>query len=261
MTDSITFMGTGTSQGIPVISCGCGVCRSSDPRDKRLRCSALIRYGGRDILIDAGPDFRQQMLRERVSGLDAILLTHQHKDHTAGLDDVRAFNYRADTLYKVCTPFPIYCESRVLDSLKMEYPYAFSEKKYPGVPEFDIHLIDDTPFSVAGIEVIPIRVMHYRLPVLGFRFGDLAYITDAKTIPDGEFEKLKGVRLLVLNTVRRGEHISHLSLPQAIEVARRVGAERTYLTHLSHQLPCHAELEKELPPGIFPAFDGLKVDF
>lgn len=261
MMNSIRFLGTGTSQGVPVISCNCDVCASSDPRDKRLRSSALVHYRGRDILIDAGPDFRQQMLGASVKHLDAILLTHQHKDHTAGLDDVRAFNYCADTLYKVCTPFPIYCEKRVLESLKMEFPYAFSEKKYPGVPEFDIRLINEEPFEVGGVEIIPIRVMHYRLPILGFRFGDLAYVTDAKEIPESEFAKLKGLKILVLNTVRRTPHISHLSLPEAVEVARRVGAEKTYLTHLSHQLPCHEQLAKELPPGIQPAYDGLTIEF
>lgn len=261
MMNSIRFLGTGTSQGVPVISCGCDVCSSSDPRDKRLRSSALITYRGKKILIDAGPDFRQQMLAASVYHLDAILLTHQHKDHTAGLDDVRAFNYCADTLYKVCTPFPIYCEMRVLESLKMEFPYAFSDKKYPGVPEFDIHLIDENPFQVCGETIVPVRVMHYRLPILGFRVGDLAYITDAKEIPESEFDKLRGVKILVLNTVRKTPHISHLSLPEAVEVARRVGAKHTYLTHLSHQLPCHSQLLEELPPDITPAYDGLTVEF
>ncbi len=261
MTGSITFLGTGTSQGVPVISCKCDVCRSSDPRDKRLRTSALIRSGGRSILIDAGPDFRQQMLRCRVDSLDAILLTHQHKDHIAGLDDVRAFNYSEKTGYKECRPFPIYCEERVLEALRREFAYAFAENRYPGVPQFDVHLIDERPFEVDGLRVVPIRAMHYRLPVLGFRFGNLAYITDANYIPDGEFSKLDGVKVLVLNTVRKTPHISHFSLPQAVEVARRVGAERTFLTHLSHQMPSHAALEAELPDGIFPAYDSLEIEF
>lgn len=261
MKNTITFLGTGTSQGVPVISCGCPVCRSSDPRDKRLRCSAMVRYGGKTLLIDAGPDFRQQMLRAGVTSPDAILLTHQHKDHTAGLDDVRAFNYSEKTQYKVCTPFPVYCEPRVLESLKLEYPYAFTAKKYPGVPEFDIHIIGNSPFEVDGVEVIPIRVMHCKLPVLGFRFGDLAYITDANLIPEEEFSKLEGVKILVLNTVRKTPHISHFSLPEAVALARRIGARRTYLTHLSHQLPCHSDLEAELPEGIFPAYDTLEIEF
>lgn len=259
--DNIIFLGTGTSQGIPVIACKCDVCRSADPRDKRLRTSALVHYRGHDILIDAGPDFRQQMLRQQVCSLDAILLTHQHKDHTGGLDDVRAFNYCEETLYKVCTPFPIYCEPRVEESLRMEYPYVFSEQKYPGIPAFDMHMIDDRPFEVAGVEVIPIRAFHYKLPVLGFRIGSMAYITDANMIPEEEFVKLKDLEILVLSTVRLTQHISHFSLPEAVEVARRIDAKRTFLTHLSHQLPLHEELLKMLPERIEPAYDGLKIEF
>lgn len=261
MNNSITFVGTGTSQGIPVISCKCAVCTSADPRDRRLRTSALVHYRDRVFLIDAGPDFRQQMLREDIRSLDAILLTHQHKDHTGGLDDVRAFNYSEATLYKVCTPFPIYCEPRVLESLKLEYPYAFAEKKYPGVPAFDIKIIGNAPFAVDGVEVIPIRAMHYKLPVLGFRFGSLAYITDANFIPEEEFDKLRDLDILVISTVRMTQHISHFSLPQAIEVAGKIGARKTYLTHLSHQLPVHSELSAMLPDGIEPAYDGLKIEF
>jgi len=261
MRDSITFLGTGTSQGVPVISCKCEVCTSSNPKDKRLRTSALIHYKGLDLLVDAGPDFRQQMLREDVHSLDAILLTHQHKDHTGGLDDVRAFNYSESTQYKVCTPFPIYCEPRVLESLKLEYPYAFSEKKYPGVPEFDIHLIGNETFAVGGVEIVPIRAMHYKLPVLGYRFGKLAYLTDANSIPEEEFAKLRGLDILVISTVKMTPHISHFSLPEAIETARKIGAKKTYLTHLSHQLPVHDKLTAMLPEGIEPAWDGLKLEF
>lgn len=259
--NSITFLGTGTSQGIPVISCRCEVCLSSDPRDKRLRTSALVHYQGHSFLIDAGPDFRQQMLREDVRSLDAILLTHQHKDHTGGLDDVRAFNYCEETLYQVCTPFPIYCEPRVLDSLKMEYPYVFSEQKYPGIPAFDIHVIGNEPFAAGEVEIIPIRAMHYRLPVLGFRFGPMAYITDANHIPEEELEKLRGLDVLVLSTVRLTKHISHFSLPEAVAMAEKIGARKTYLTHLSHQLPVHEKLMQLLPDGVEPAYDGLKIEF
>lgn len=261
MNNSITFLGTGTSQGIPVISCNCEVCTSRDSRDKRLRTSALIHYQGEDILIDAGPDFRQQMLRQNVRSLDAILLTHQHKDHTGGLDDVRAFNYCEATQYKVCTPFPIYCEPRVLASLKMEYPYVFSENKYPGVPAFDMHLIGNEPFMVGDAEIVPIRALHFKLPVLGFRFGSLAYITDANLIPEEEFAKLRGLDILVLSTVRMTKHISHFSLPEAVEVAGRIGAKMTFLTHISHQLPVHEELGKLLPDNVRPAFDGLSIEF
>ena len=230
----LTFLGTGTSQGVPMIGCGCDVCRSKDPRDKRLRASVLVDYEGLRILVDAGPDFRQQMLRAGVSHVDAILLTHNHKDHTGGLDDIRAFNY----LEKKASE--IYCEKYVEDSLRMEYGYAFAEKKYPGAPEWHVHNIDAEPFmiqaggpyevltwehgkgyirSTAGeddpvrsVEIIPIRGMHYRLPVLGFRFGNIAYCTDMNRIPEEEFEKLKGLDHFIINCVKYGKHISHYSL-------------------------------------------------
>lgn len=244
-----------------MIGCRCPVCTSKDPRDKRLRTSALVRYEGLEIVIDAGPDFRQQMLAAGISRPDAILLTHHHIDHVGGLDDVRAFNYSADTSYKVCTPFPIYCEENVQEALHKMFYYAFAQKKYPGVPEYNLVTIDDNPFSIKGVEIVPIRVFHHVLPVLGFRFGKLAYVTDANRIPDEEFEKLRGLDVFVINTVRRGHHISHFSLEEAVEVAQRVGAKRNFLTHLSHQLPCYTELAAELPAGIEPAFDGLEVEF
>lgn len=263
MGSTITFLGTGTSQGIPMIGCGCEVCSSSDTRDKRLRTSALVIYNGVSILIDAGPDFRQQMLREKISHLDAIILTHQHKDHTGGLDDVRALNY----LEKCATP--IYCEKRVEQSLRMEYSYVFAQHKYPGVPEFNIKIINETPFKITGttgteVTITPIRVMHYRLPILGFRIGGLTYITDANFIADEEYEKLTDTSIFVINTVKRTKHISHYSLPEAIKVAERVGAQRTFITHLSHQLPPHKQLKKELsaqPFSIEPAYDGLTIEF
>lgn len=249
----LTFLGTGTSQGVPMIGCGCEVCKSTDPHDKRLRSSVLIEHEGHKFLIDAGPDFRYQMLREGISSVDAILLTHHHKDHTGGLDDIRAFNYLEKRAAQ------IYCEKHVEDSLRMEYSYAFAEKKYPGAPEWNIHLIDDKPFEINGVKITPIRGKHFTLPVLGFRFGDIAYCTDMNHIPEEEFEKLKDLRHFVINCVRRGRHISHFSLEEAIEVAKRVGAEHTWLTHLSHQLPKHQELSAELPAGIQPAYDGLKI--
>ena len=256
--NSITFLGTGTSQGIPMIGCQCEVCTSKDPKDQRLRCSALVNYEGKTFLIDAGPDFRQQMLREDVRHLDAILLTHNHKDHTGGLDDVRSFNYLERR------SFPIFCEANVFESLKKEYYYVFTEKHYPGAPEMDIHLITSLPFTIDGVEIVPIRAMHYKLPILGFRFGDLAYVTDANYIPESEFDKLRGLKVFVLNTVKRGQHISHYALEEAIEVCRRVGARQSYLTHLSHMLPRHTELSEELsvlPFSLQPAFDGLTVQF
>lgn len=253
--NSITFLGTGTSQGIPVIGCRCPVCKSQDQRDKRLRSSALIKYEGKQLLIDAGPDFRCQMLRENITHLDAILLTHHHKDHTGGLDDVRSFNYLEKR------SFPIYCEESVQASLKKEYYYVFSENPYPGAPEMTLKTITSNPFDIEGIRITPIRAMHFRLPILGFRIGDCAYVTDANYIPENELEKLKGVKVFVINTVKRSPHISHFSLPEAIATAQKVGAEKTFLTHLSHLLPVHTDLANELPEGIEPAYDGLEVEF
>ena len=278
----LIFLGTGTSQGVPMIGCGCEVCRSRDPRDKRLRASVLVEFEGLRILVDAGPDFRQQMLRAGVSHLAAILLTHNHKDHTGGLDDIRAFNY----LEKKASE--IYCEKYVEDSLRLEYSYAFAEKKYPGAPEWHVHLIDDKPFTVksggeyevltwepgkgyvhstAGqndpvktAEIIPIRGMHYKLPVLGYRFGNIAYCTDMNNISEEEFEKLKGLDHFIINCVKYGRHISHFSLEEAVEIAQKVGAKHSWLTHLSHQLPCYNELAAELPEGILPAYDGLILE-
>lgn len=249
----LIFLGTGTSQGVPMIGCDCKVCRSSDPRDKRLRSSVLVEHCGKKFLVDAGPDFRQQMLREGINHLDAILLTHNHKDHTGGLDDIRAFNY----LEKKATQ--IYCEKYVEDSLRKEYSYAFAENKYPGAPDWEVHNIDEDPFQIDGVEIIPIRGKHFNLPVLGYRFGDIAYCTDMNKIPEEEFEKLQGLDHFIINCVRRGRHISHFSLEGALAVAERVGARHTWLTHLSHQLPCHEELSQELPSGILPAYDGLTL--
>ena len=249
----LTFLGTGTSQGVPMIGCGCDVCRSEDARDQRLRASVLVEYEGLKILVDAGPDFRQQMLRENVSHVDAILLTHNHKDHTGGLDDIRAFNY----LEKKATQ--IYCEKYVEDSLRMEYSYAFEENKYPGAPEWRVHTIDERPFEIEGVKIVPIRGRHYKLPVLGFRFGNIAYCTDMNHIPEEEFEKLKGLEHFVINCVRRGHHISHFALEGALKVAEKVGARHTWLTHLSHQLPRHEKLTAELPENVLPAFDGLTI--
>lgn len=250
----LTFLGTGTSQGVPMIGCGCEVCKSQDPRDKRLRASVLVEHEGLRVLVDAGPDFRYQMLRAGVSSLDAILLTHNHKDHTGGLDDIRAFNYHEKRATQ------IYCEKYVEESLRKEYSYAFEEIKYPGAPEWDVHIIDENPFTIKGVEITPIRGRHFKLPVLGYRFGNIAYCTDMNHIPEEEYSKLQGLDHFIINCVRRGRHISHYSLEQAMEVAEKVGAKHSWLTHLSHQLPCHEELTKELPEGILPAFDGLVIE-
>ena len=237
-----------------MIGCGCEVCKSQDPRDKRLRASVLVEHEGLKVLVDAGPDFRYQMLRAGVSSLDAILLTHNHKDHTGGLDDIRAFNYHEKRATQ------IYCEKYVVESLRKEYSYAFEEIKYPGAPEWDVHIIDENPFTIKGVEITPIRGRHFKLPVLGYRFGNIAYCTDMNHIPEEEYSKLQGLDHFIINCVRRGRHISHYSLEQAIEVAEKIGAKHSWLTHLSHQLPCHEELTKELPEGILPAFDGLVIE-
>lgn len=251
MSKRLVFLGTGTSQGVPMIGCNCDVCRSDDPRDKRLRASVYVEYEGLKILVDAGPDFRQQMLREGISSVDAILLTHNHKDHTGGLDDIRAFNYHE----KKATD--IYCEKYVEDSLRQEFSYAFAEVKYPGAPEWNVHIIDSNPFYINNVKITPIRGKHYKLPVLGYRFGNIAYCTDMNHIPEEEFEKLEGLDHFIINCVRRGRHISHFSLEGALAVAERVGARHTWLTHLSHQLPKYTELLEELPEGVKPAYDGL----
>jgi len=251
----VVFLGTGTSQGVPMIGCNCEVCRSTDPRDKRLRSSIYVEYEGLKLVVDAGPDFRSQMLANNIQDLDAILLTHKHIDHVGGLDDVRALNYFEKRA------FPIYCEETTYDSLKRTFYYAFSENKYPGVPEYNIEIIENKPFKINDVEIIPIRAMHYQLPVLGFRFGNFAYVTDANFIPEEEYEKLQGVNYFVINTVKRTKHISHYSLPEAIAVAKRVGAKQSYLTHLSHQFPRYTEFAAELPDKIYPAYDGLSIIF
>lgn len=237
-----------------MIGCTCEVCTSQAPEDKRLRSSVFVEHEGLKVLIDAGPDFRYQMLRERICSVDAILLTHNHKDHTGGLDDIRAFNYHEKKAAQ------IYCEKYVEDSLRMEYSYAFAKNKYPGAPEWVVHIIDNKPFQINGTDIVPIRGMHYKLPVLGYRFGNIAYCTDMNNIPEMEFSKLQGLEHFVINTVRRGHHISHFSLEEALEVASKVGAKHTWLTHLSHQLPCHKDLAAELPYGVKPAYDGLTIE-
>ncbi|MDP3435969.1 MAG: MBL fold metallo-hydrolase [Bacteroidales bacterium] len=249
----LTFLGTGTSQGVPVIGCNCEVCKSEDSRDSRLRSSVIFEDNGSTLLIDAGPDFRQQLLRERISNLDAIILTHEHKDHTGGLDDIRAINHIKRRVV------PVYCEKRVLESLKREYSYAFDGLKYPGAPDFDIKIIGNSTFKINETLITPIRVYHYKLPVLGFRIGNIAYITDANYIPEDEFDKLTGLDVLVINTIRRERHISHFSLDEAIATAKRTGAKMCYLTHLSHQIGKHSDLADSLPSGIMPAYDGLKI--
>jgi phosphoribosyl 1,2-cyclic phosphate phosphodiesterase len=250
----VTFLGSGTSQGVPVIGCDCETCRSNNPKDNRLRTSILVEGEGTVFVIDTGPDFRQQMLVANVRKLDAVLYTHEHRDHIAGLDDIRAFNF----LQK--GPVNVYAERRVVRALKYEFPYIFTENKYPGVPEISLHLIDENEFFINEIKILPIRVMHYKLPVLAFRFGDFAYITDANYISEEEKEKLIGVKYLVINALRKEKHVSHFSLSQALEVIEELSPRRAYITHISHQMGMHQDMQNELPPGVFAAYDGLKID-
>ena len=251
----ITFLGTGTSQGVPVIACPCAVCASDDPRDKRLRCSALVQTCGKNILIDTGPDFRQQMLRANIKRLDAILFTHGHKDHTAGLDDVRAYNYVQRR------PMDIYAEERVQKVLRQEFAYIFAEEKYPGVPELDLHTIDETPFSIDDTTVIPIRAMHLNLPVLGFRIGRLAYLTDANSISETEKDKLRGLNCFVVNGLRLKPHISHFTLNEALSLIDDLKPKQAYITHISHQLGLYRKIQAALPANVFLAYDALEVSF
>ena len=246
-------MGTGTSQGVPVIACECSVCASTDSRDKRLRTSLLLETENTTLLFDAGPDFRQQMLRENVTKLDAILLTHEHKDHTAGLDDVRAFNHKSRSAIN------IYSEKRVQKALRKEYSYVFSEIQYPGIPEMRLCTISDNAFSVNGVEILPIRAYHHLLPIYGFRVGDFAYITDANHIPDESKKKLIGVKYFVINVLRKEKHISHFCLHEALELIKEISPEKTFITHIGHQMGFHADVSKELPLGVFLAYDGLSL--
>jgi len=308
----LTFLGTGTSQGIPIIGCKCEVCQSNDLRDKRFRASVFVEYEGLKILVDAGPDFRMQMLEHDLCHLDAILITHNHKDHTGGLDDVRSLNYIDRRAAE------IYCETNVLDEFIQEYPYVFSFPKYPGAPEWHMHVIDENPFLVfpnredkelvwvhdkgyhyrmpdgsleptasnmeemiekavpasaedkgEGVAIIPVRGMHGHLPVLGFRFGNIAYITDMSSIPESEFEKLKGLDHVTLNTVGYREHHSHFSLYEALDIADRIGAKHTWLTHLSHNFPVYTRFceelkalckERNIHSEVLPAYDGQVIE-
>ncbi len=245
----ITLLGTGTSQGVPVIACTCDVCRSSDAKDKRLRSSVLIENGESTVVIDSGPDFRQQMLRSQVNSLDGLVFTHEHKDHIAGMDDIRAYNY---VLKK---KIDVYASSRVQDALKREFPYIFEDMKYPGVPEINLHTLNNQPFRVGTIELTPINVLHYRLPVMGFRVGDFTYITDANYISEEEKEKIRGSKVIVLNALRKEPHVSHYTLDQAVELIEELGVERGYLTHISHQLGKFNDINSELPKHIQCAYD------
>lgn len=253
---TVTFLGTGTSQGVPFIGCDCAVCTSSDPHDKRLRCAIWVETPDASIVIDAGPDFRYQMLRANVRKLDAIVFTHGHKDHVAGLDDVRAYNYHQHRAMDV------WATEETEAALRREFAYVFENAAYPGVPQLATHRIDPAkPFTIKGLEIVPIRVLHYKLEVLGFRIGPFTYITDANYIAPEELAKVRGSEAVVLNALRHQQHISHFTLAEAIEVARDIDAGDTYFTHISHQLGLHLEIDSHLPSGMHLAYDGLKLSF
>jgi phosphoribosyl 1,2-cyclic phosphate phosphodiesterase len=251
----VTFIGTGTSQGVPVISCKCAVCTSADKRNHRLRSSVWIEVAGLSIVIDTGPDFRYQMIRSKVDKLDAVIFTHSHKDHIAGLDDIRAYNYFQHQAMDV------YATEDTETALRREFEYIFQNSDYPGIPKINLHKIaGDEPFFINGVEIIPIKVMHYKMEVLGFRIKDFTYITDANYIPPQEVEKIKGSKAIVLNALRHQQHVSHYTLSEAVQVAREIGAELSYFTHVSHQLGLHEEVNATLPPGMQLAHDCLTVE-
>lgn len=255
---ALTFLGTGTSLGVPIVNCKCKVCQSTDSKDKRLRTSALITTDTHtQINIDAGPDFRYQMLRSRVSYLDAILITHEHRDHIGGLDDVRSFNYVQKS------SMPIYGNKQALEGIQKHLYYVFNNQNYPGIPSFELHEIDIhtcSSFKIKDLNIIPIEVMHAKLPILSYRIGDLAYITDAKTIANNQKTKLKGVRTLVVNALRKDEHFSHFNLKQALDLINEIKPKYAYLTHLSHEMGLYSEIKDTLPENVYFAYDTLKIE-
>jgi phosphoribosyl 1,2-cyclic phosphate phosphodiesterase len=251
---TFTFLGTGTSQGVPMIGCYCEVCTSDNPKDKRLRSSLMIEKNTDRIVIDSGPDFRQQMLRENVDSLDGVVFTHEHKDHIAGLDDVRAFNYLQRKAMDV------YATSRVQEALKREFHYIFSGDSYPGIPKLNMHTINEKPFKAASIDLIPVPVMHLNLPVLGFRIGDFSYVTDANYIEEKSIKLLHGTKVLVLNALRNEKHVSHFSLDEAIKMVEEIKPEQAFFTHISHQLGLHDAVNEKLPENIRIAYDGLRIN-
>jgi len=252
---TITFLGSGTSSGVPMIGCDCEVCTSTDKKDKRLRSSIMVQSATTTLVVDTGPDFRYQMLRQKVKHLDAVVFTHPHKDHLAGLDDTKAFNY----LQK--KPMQVYADSLTEEALRRDFYYAFTDTKYPGIPELNLNTISNEPFIVGDIPITPILVWHLKMPVLGFRFNKFTYITDANRIDDAEKEKIQGSEVVVLNALRKQKHISHFTLEEAILMVQELKVPTGYFTHISHQLGRHAEVESELPDGIHLAYDGLVLKF
>lgn len=251
---NITFLGTGTSSGVPMIGCDCDVCTSSNPKDTRFRSSIMLKCMNTNVVIDTTPDFRMQMLRERVKKLDAVVFTHPHKDHIAGLDDVKAFNYFTKQ------PISVYANSLTEEALKREYAYVFADNKYPGIPEINLNTIDDQSFKVGDMTFVPILVWHLKMPVLAFRVGDFTYITDANRIDEEEKEKIRGSKIIVVNALRHQKHISHFTLQEAIQLVQELEVPEAYFTHISHQLGKHDEIEKILPKGMHLAYDGLQLN-
>lgn len=247
------MLGTGTSTGVPMVACPCEVCSSSNPKDKRLRSSILVQSESTTFVVDTTPDFRYQMLRINNRRLNAVLFTHPHKDHTAGLDDVRAYNFFQQEAMNV------YANSLTEEALKREFAYVFADKKYPGVPEIILNTIDESPFFIGDIQIVPIQVWHYKMPVYGFRFGNFTYITDANRIEEAEKEKIKGSEVMVLNALRKEDHISHFTLQQAIDLVHELQIPKAYFTHISHQLGKHDEINSILPANIELAYDGLTI--
>jgi phosphoribosyl 1,2-cyclic phosphate phosphodiesterase len=252
---TITFLGTGTSSGVPMVACDCGVCKSNDAKDQRLRSSILVQSSKTSFVVDTTPDFRYQMLREQVKKLDAVLYTHPHKDHIAGLDDVKAFTFVSGNAME------IFANELTQEALKREFYYIFTDKKYPGIPQVNINTIDLTPFSIGDIPVIPILVWHLNMPVLGFRFGDFTYITDANRMEETEKDKIKGSKILVINALRHKKHLSHFTLDEAINLVQELNVPQAYFTHISHQLGKYQQINSELPNGIELAYDGMQLRF
>ncbi|MCQ2285151.1 MAG: MBL fold metallo-hydrolase [Bacteroidales bacterium] len=249
----ITLLGTGTSQGVPVVGCNCPVCLSDDPRDNRLRTAAFVEVDGTNILIDAGPDLRLQLLHNKITHVDAILVTHEHKDHLAGLDDIRPI------FFMMKTPMNVFGLHRVLNVVRKDFDYAFKANPYPGAPSFNLHSVRDDSFFVNGVEITPIHVRHLTLPILGYRIGTLGYITDASFIAETELNKLKGLDVLVINALRLEEHYSHFNLDQALNVIDKLNPKRAYLTHMSHRMGKYTDLSKRLPDNVFAGYDGLNI--
>ena len=250
----IEFLGTGTSQGVPVVACDCPVCRSENKKDKRLRSALFIEVNGDKLVIDAGPDFREQMLRIGLRRLNAILLTHEHTDHIFGLDDIRAFNWVQGH------PTDIYAEARVQTTVRRVFDYVFIKNKYPGIPQMNLHLVENKPFRLNATDIIPVRGFHHKLPVFGYRMGNMAYLTDINFIEEAEKEKLTGLDVFVVNALRIEKHISHYNLEEALQLIAEVKPKKAYLTHISHLMGFHDEVQKQLPENVFLAYDGLQLD-